>query len=491
MTAAETQPSLLPQAVREKLEAIVFDTNSFPNGGLRLSTLKEWERWARLAGLEIWLPEPVVWELAEHAATAWHELQTITNRAGKALSHAGLQARTASPYGSRDDVIKEIEAKIRSLGTTVHVLRLDGDVAVDALKDQILQRKPAKSRDGVKTGASDSAWLRQVLKNAGGDPDKFVIVGGDKDVYEAFREWKLSTPWMVPLRDLQKALFVLEEPDASVVEKIASFVRNAITAPLEGGRHPDGTLEIGEIKDPARLIDDWEADSLGDARLASVDAFAGLGQVKINRLTGAASAQVFLSAQVEYTNWTLDADGQVWTRSGLIAGVVVRDVLSFTLEDGGVSRAESESGEAESFRSSGADFDDAEQAFSELMDTLTLVPGVEVTPGLSAAAADLEVGGEFSIFLGAHTLTLTSEETNDGGWMAELTLSTAGSSQSIEVRCEWDAAKNPWEMPELFPAWVVSVEDEIARRAPGIWGASAWVIENMIPGNDPAPTPTP
>ncbi|WP_331736790.1 hypothetical protein OG426_55380 (plasmid) [Streptomyces canus] len=177
MASAQPQRKLLPQSVREKLKAIVFDTNSFPNGGLRLSILKEWERRAGLANLEIWLPEPVLWELAEHAATAWDEYQAIAKRAGKALSYAGLETPAGSAYGSRDEVFKAVEDGIRSLGPALRVLELDGAVAVEALKDQVLQRRPAKPRDGVKTGASDSAWLRQVLKTAGGDRDTFVIVG--------------------------------------------------------------------------------------------------------------------------------------------------------------------------------------------------------------------------------------------------------------------------------------------------------------------------
>ncbi|MDQ0904184.1 hypothetical protein QFZ22_000169 [Streptomyces canus] len=485
MAAAQSQPKLLPQAVREKLRAIVFDTNSFPRGGLRLSTLKEWERRAGLADLEIWLPEPVVWELAEHAASSWDEYQAITKTAGKALSYAGLEVHTSSPHGSRAEVIKAVEEAIRSLGPALRVLELDGDVAIAALKDQILQRKPAKSRDGVKTGASDSAWLRQVLKTAGGDPHTFVIVGGDRDVYKAFEEWNLEKPSMVSLEDLQEALFVLDEPDTSVVEKIATFLRGLVGSPLDGGRTRDGTLTIGEISGPADLVDDWLTDQVHDVSLVHLEAFAGLNQIKIDRLTGVVSAQVFLCPKVEYSSWTLDPDGTARTHSGSVPGVVVRDVLSFTIEDGTVVRAESQSGLAAAFGGQKRGFDESDEAFNELLDALTLVPEIGVDPELSGTITDLEVGGERTISFGDHALTVTSEG-SDEGWATTLTLSNGARSKSLELRCEWDPTKNPHEMPDLFPAWVVFTESEVSYRAPGLWAAPVWVIENLMPEEQPS-----
>ncbi|MEU6012152.1 hypothetical protein [Streptomyces sp. NPDC047453] len=490
MATSDAQPRLLPQPVREKLRSIVFDTNSFPNGGLRLSTLKEWERRARLAGLEIWLPEPVVWELAEHAATTWDEYQAITNKAGKALSHAGLEVPTGSPYGSRDEVIQEVEGKIRSLGTALRVLQLDGDVAVEALKDQVLQRAPAKPRDGVKTGASDSAWLRQVLKTAGDDPDQFVIVGSDRDVYKAFEAWKRGKPWMVPLRDLQEALFVLDEPDDSVVQKIATFLRSLVGSPLKAGGTPDGRLVLGEVKDLAGLVDDWQSDRIHDVSLVQLEAFAGFNQVKINRLTGVVTAQVFLCPTVAYTSWSLDAEGEARTHSGAVPGIVVRDVLSFTLENGAVVKAESESGEAVAFGVDDGASAGPEEAFNELLDVLTLIPGVESKPGLSDAITELEVGGELTVFLDNHTLAFTSEEDHDGGWRATVDLSKTGSSKSIELNCAWDATRNPYEMPDLFPDWVVYTDANVAWGVLSEWGALVWITENLVPEEDSPATST-
>jgi hypothetical protein len=44
-----------------KVQAIVFDANAFKLGSLDLDFLKGWIRNAVELGLEIWMPEPVLW----------------------------------------------------------------------------------------------------------------------------------------------------------------------------------------------------------------------------------------------------------------------------------------------------------------------------------------------------------------------------------------------------------------------------------------------
>jgi hypothetical protein len=480
MATAGEDPQLLPQSVREKLEAIVFDANSFPHGALRLNTLKEWERWAHLVDLEVWLPEPVVWELAEHAASAWTEFDAIARKASKALTNAGIEVQTRSAHTTREEVISKVESEIRALGPSLRVLKLDGDVAIEALKDQVLQRKPAKVRDKVKTGASDSAWLRQVLKTANNDPDKFVIVGSDADVYKAFETWGLAKPRMVPLQSLQRALFVLDEPDADLVEKISRFLRATVGSPLEGGRTPDHDLVLGDIKEPAALIDNPLVDQISDVDLVRLEAVVGLNQIKINHLTGVVSAQVFLSPAVEYSGLHIEENGTVWPQSGSISGVVIRDVINFTLSEGAVIKAQSQSGEAVAFGEQDKAFDEPETAFQEFLEALLLVPEIALAPGMSEAVTDLEVGGELTVFLGDHTLNVTTSDADDGGWSASLTLSADDWSESMDLWCEWDATKNPFEIPDMFPAWIICTDLASTWRIPGEWAAPTWIIQSLF-----------
>lgn len=209
--ASKNHPPL-PEAVRHGLRAIVFDTNSFPRGGLDLDILREWGHRAAEDGFEVWVPEPVMWELTEHAAASWEAWRVSTNLARKALQAAGLRAFSDDPYSSRAEVMAAVETSVRSLAPSVRIIELDGDLAVEALRDQVQIRPPAKKKSDVKTGAADSAWIRQILRAAEDDMDSVVIVGADADVYAAFKDWNLSKPHMVPLHALQKTLFVLETP---------------------------------------------------------------------------------------------------------------------------------------------------------------------------------------------------------------------------------------------------------------------------------------
>ncbi|WP_331736787.1 hypothetical protein OG426_55375 (plasmid) [Streptomyces canus] len=297
---------------------------------------------------------------------------------------------------------------------------------------------------------------------------------------------------MVSLQELPEAVFVLDEPDASVVEKIEAFLRRAVGSSLEGGRTPDGTLSIGEIKDAGELVDEWDADQIHDVSLVRLKAFAGFNEVSIDRLTGVASAQVFLCPEVEYSGWALDADGATRTHSGRIPDVIVRDVLNFTIEDGAVVRAESASGEAVAFGRRNRGFGEADEAFSELLDALTLVPAVGLNPELSAGLADLEIGGDLTLTLGGHFLTITCDGSGDG-WVATLVVTKdgSGSAASLEVTCQWDPSKNPYGMPDLFPAWVVYTESEVSDRAPAEWAAPVWVIEQLMPNEEPSAPSSP
>jgi hypothetical protein len=62
------------------------------------------------------------------------------------------------------------------------------------LKDQILQRPPGRRKEKIKTGAADSAWLRDVLDRAGGDLSRVLLVTSDADIRPACREWGVPTP---------------------------------------------------------------------------------------------------------------------------------------------------------------------------------------------------------------------------------------------------------------------------------------------------------
>jgi hypothetical protein len=468
----------LPESVRHGLRAIVFDTNSFPRGGLDLGLLREWAQRAVDDGFEVWVPEPVLWELAEHAAASWEEWRTSTNRARKSMQAAGLKIPSDDPYSSRPEVMAAVDASVRSLAPSVRIIALDGDLAVEAIRDQVQIRPPADKKSEVKTGAADSAWIRQVLRAADNDLDSFVIVGADADVYDAFKGWDLPKPHMVPLYALQGTLFVLETPSDEIKDALVRFLQGVVGQPLEAGHTPDEDLTLGQVGVLTELVEEWEDDQIRDVELGRIRAVVGMNEVKISR-RGLATAQVFLLVEAEYSGWRIREDGTLVAHSSNIPQILVRDVLSFTLDGDAVTRARSETGLAIAHRADNHAYSDPSDALFELIDTLRLIPGAE------GDEEDLElmVGDRGSITY-SNGFELALEVEHGGGdphWTATFTLSKKEWSATLEVRCEWDSLRVPYEDPDMFPAYVLTSDEAYDRNIPAEWAPAAWVINHMWP----------
>jgi hypothetical protein len=58
-------------AANDKPKAVVFDTNVFGHGQLDISRLEQWADACALHDAELWIPEVVAWELAEHAVSEY------------------------------------------------------------------------------------------------------------------------------------------------------------------------------------------------------------------------------------------------------------------------------------------------------------------------------------------------------------------------------------------------------------------------------------
>ncbi|WP_214107776.1 hypothetical protein [Acrocarpospora catenulata] len=62
----------LAPGARERLLAVVLDANAYGRGRPDLGDLERTALRLRGIGIETWVPEPVVWEWAEHLAEDWH-----------------------------------------------------------------------------------------------------------------------------------------------------------------------------------------------------------------------------------------------------------------------------------------------------------------------------------------------------------------------------------------------------------------------------------
>src|SRR6476469_4112293 len=100
--------------------------------------------------IEIWIPEPVVWEWAEHL---FDDMERAREPYQAALSRAEA-AGLLLPDEAADDGLAELKAVTSGLedalqslpGVKLLPLSQHPDVAVEALQDQILQTGPASRK---------------------------------------------------------------------------------------------------------------------------------------------------------------------------------------------------------------------------------------------------------------------------------------------------------------------------------------------------------
>lgn len=170
------------------MKAIVLDTNIFGGGNPDLGTLRQWVRDARGIGAEVWVPEPILWELVAHLWEQIEDANQSLSGIAAALRRAELPSPDLIPYEGPRALLDEIAELLLGLGDGVQLIPCHPQDALEALMDQILLRPPAKKVKGVRTGASDSAWLRAAIR-AIDDKADLVVVSGDLDVPAALRHW--------------------------------------------------------------------------------------------------------------------------------------------------------------------------------------------------------------------------------------------------------------------------------------------------------------
>ena len=93
------------KAPEKKIEAIVFDTNAFGRGQLNVAFLRRWVRDAQAAGLEVWIPEPAIWEFAAHLGEVIDDLGARLTSAGEVIGRAGLSPPSPLVLNTGDELV--------------------------------------------------------------------------------------------------------------------------------------------------------------------------------------------------------------------------------------------------------------------------------------------------------------------------------------------------------------------------------------------------
>lgn len=507
--SADDDQLRLTAKARERLKAVILDANAY---GMARPDFQHLARLAsRLAGIgiETWVPEPVAWEWAEHVARDWQVAKNAAKQERDRLKNAGLEVDVPRAiYGSREEVIGAVLANLSAI-PHVKVTELTGASSVEALKDQVLQRKPAKVKGDppVKTGASDSAWLRDVLDRL--EPEEFLIVSSDGDVRAAFQAWGRQQPLIRAREKLRPTLFGVTVDDGHARLSIMRYLLERLSV----GDADDGGLDIGRIvglesEIQHRRDGDGSSLSMYGASVTRINAIAGLGDVTVERgvlerasasdlsergsgrrddlgsvTYDVAYATAFFLAEGEATVQTLFNGGDPEVSVLEYDNVLVRAQLSFHFADGVITTVAAEAdAEAMLVESTYDDHDDAVRALAE---ALTCIPGLELdVDSIGHAGADLRGTVE-----GAHAHIEVDMTRGGGDWKMAVALWRGTSSDEelqpegdIEVECTydpsswWGGSRDGLQGPDGYR---VSVYGPGLRSTYGIWSVPAWIIDRI------------
>jgi hypothetical protein len=163
--------------------AIVLDANAFGSGATpNVELIETWAQACREHEAELWIPRLVVLELAEHAMRADREQRAQMQAHSRQRLRWGLEPLTVP-----DEVtLADIEQAIEDAGA--NIVETDPQSAVAGLHDQVLGSGPASVKGKVKTGGSDSAWIRSVVAHRGGNGAGLVVVSADEGATKFARD---------------------------------------------------------------------------------------------------------------------------------------------------------------------------------------------------------------------------------------------------------------------------------------------------------------
>jgi hypothetical protein len=377
------------------VRAVVIDSNIMGKAGdLRLDTLSRISDIAHRDGhLEVWVPEPVLWEWTEHAARTYAETAEHLRASANRLRRAGIQVPEL-PLAAAE-LRKTIEDAVARIAH-VRVVKLAPQDAVLAIRDQILVMPPGERVAGrdkmIKTGASDSAWMRAVHAEARHASSTYIILSQDNDVHTAYRAWGLDVPLILPsVNALSRLLEGTEFPPMTVQlmqQVVAHIEREEWYAPAFDLVDAGG-LSLKALGDDDRYLQ-------VDLTLESVVQSAGLANLDVVDRIGSVQATLFMIGLVEVTGWYhSDATDRLEAASAGVVEALLRTPVLLTPdvdEPEGMLLTFEDTTEA---RPLSHEWRSADDAFEALLAALRSLPGCEelewsvhISPGSGRVSGD-------------------------------------------------------------------------------------------------------
>lgn len=472
--------------------AAVIDTCFFGAGNFKPDNVEKLAGRLARRDVKLWIPQQVIDEWAIHAFEAFKELQAAYTKLGD-LTIAGEPPPTLAAR----DVAAHIDQLCRAM-PNVEVLDLDGQCAVDAIRDQVLgEGAGGRSRDGTRTGAVDASIVRDALRRVDNDPDQIVFLTknykdfrpavnalGHSDFSSANTTYQLFgklSPPVHPKHSIDAARrLIIDELLESITESAAADDRHG---------PPPAWIDVDDITvDTVDTDDRREFDEIIDPTFelepaAALVYVAGVSLQVIDEDTDLVSYTVVLLADVRAEGYVINNDGNTVHEWMTLYDSIVTVPFDADIVDGKLLQPrQSDTATAQGGHHR---FADEWDAYQDVWETITDWEGIAAT---STNGEDLPTSFELRGPDGQRIDAEVSGGSIAGEWTLEFT------SPEMELITEISSAYDPnsraWlgreDSYDVYPP--ISLVSGTHRSRPGPYPALALVWQYLVDRkNEPVP----
>ncbi|WP_157535928.1 hypothetical protein [Microbacterium sp. Root166] len=329
--------------IPQDVQAIVLDTNSGSNGFLNLEQIRELVDVINAQELvvEIWIPEPALWEWAEHAHNLALTTKKTTEAAARRLDASGVEGFAEVAYTwSIAELVEHLEEKVTDFWLddgrqAVVVLDLGNhaEAAVAGIRDQVLKlgagRTKSDKGQAVKTGASDSASWR-LVEAAADSLGRVVLVTADRDADQHFADGDAP----VLLKDIwaaKEALLRLQNGSELAFDLVDQAIREDL--PRLSERQLHRATVAGGL--PPGLLPRRDSNYDPVVRVLGIDRVVNVDDIEVSRRdeTATALALVELRVSVDFLRWDPDSES---LESDTVEESGVEALAQVSAESGGI-----------------------------------------------------------------------------------------------------------------------------------------------------------
>ncbi|MEE6140420.1 hypothetical protein SKC41_29420 [Mycobacterium sp. 050128] len=472
--------------------AAVIDTCFFGAGNFKPDHVEKLaDRLAR-RDVKLWIPQQVIDEWAVHAFEAFKELQAAYTKLGD-LTIAG---EPPAPLAARD-VAAHIDQLCRAM-PNVEVLDLDGQCAVDAIRDQVLgEGAGGRSKDGTRTGAVDASIVRDALRRVDNDPDQIVFLTKNyKDFRPAVNALGHSD---FPSANTTHQLFGKLSPPVHPQHSVDTARRLIIDELLESiteaaaadDRHgpPPAWIDVDDIAvdtvdtDDRRKFDEIIDPTFELEPAAALVDVAGVSLQVMDEGTDLVSYTVVLLADVRAEGYVINNDGNTVHEWMTLYDSIVTVPFDADIVDGKLLQPRQS--DTATARGGHQRFADEWDAYQDVWETITDWAGITATPANGEALpTSFELRGPDGQRIDA--------EVSGGSIASEWTLEFTSPEMefSTEISSVYDPNSRAWlgreDSFDVYPP--ISLVSGAHRSRPGPYPALALVWQYLVDRkNQPVP----